>query len=308
MGKKIKLDKKYIKFIGNILVIISLLFLIRKFNSLNINIKEYLSKSNVVIALILSLIFSLLLSIQSLPWILLIRRICNIKLPFYDGNKTYCKSSLLKYIPGNIFQYVGRSSLIYQFENITYSCMLSSIIIETLCVIASAFVVSLVFSWSNVIEYFYNHVYLIYVIILPLLITFSLSIILRNKIKLITKKLKLTLNKGLLYDVFLSVLYFSFILIIQGGMLTIIINQLNNTPLFNNLIIILGTYSFSWVIGYITPGVSGGIGVREALLCLFLRTQYPESIILVSVIIYRILNIIGDLGAYLLSSKIGKNL
>lgn len=301
-----KVNMKYTKLIGNILVVIALIFLIRKFYTLDINISDYYSKNNVIIAFILFILFSFLLSVQSLPWIKIVRRICDIKLSFYNGNKVYCKSSLYKYIPGNIFQYVGRSSLVFQFDGINYSSVLGSIIIETLCVITSSIIVSLVFCWNTVINYLSDNVELLLIIVISLIAILTLSIILRHKIQSIIRKNKVIINKGLILDIIFSIFYFSLILFIQGGMLAIIINQLNGTSLINNILLIIGTYSLSWVIGYITPGASGGIGVREALLCLFLGNYFSEPIILVSVIMYRILNILSDLVAYLLSYLLGK--
>lgn len=304
-GAKMNNDKKsktkYLKLIGNVLVIIALIFLVRKFYLLDIDISNYYSKNNVFIALILFLIFSILLSLQSLPWVKIVRRICGIKLPFLDGNIVYCKSSLYKYIPGNVFQYIGRGSIVYQFKGINYSSVISSIIIETMCVVISSIIVSLIFCWNTVIDYLLKRINLLIVILAFIILIILLLIIFRYRIIQIIQKHKIIINSGLIIDIIFSILYFSFILFIQGIMLTVIINQIDDTVLFKNMLTVIGIYSFSWLVGYLTPGASGGIGVRETLLCLVLGHYYPESIILISVVIFRILNIVSDLGAYLIS-------
>lgn len=63
--------------------------------------------------------------------------------------------------------------------------------------------------------------------------------------------------------------------------------------------VIIGQYALSWLIGYITVGSPGGIGIREAMMCVILSGLVQENIILASVISYRLINIIGEIIAFI---------
>lgn len=64
-----------------------------------------------------------------------------------------------------------------------------------------------------------------------------------------------------------------------------------------NFLVIAGAFLLSWIIGFILPGVPGGIGVREAAIAMLLYSNGAvcEEIILSGIVTYRIVNIIGDL-------------
>jgi len=61
---------------------------------------------------------------------------------------------------------------------------------------------------------------------------------------------------------------------------------------------VAGTVSAAWFIGYVTPGASGGIGVRDALLLLAIDGYVAGSLAALVVVAYRILTVLGDLGFF----------
>ena len=70
-------------------------------------------------------------------------------------------------------------------------------------------------------------------------------------------------------------------------------------------------YIISWLIGFITPGASGGLGVREGtfiLIASYLKIDIAPDVIIFSVLLVRLVNVIADIILYLstfaLSSKI----
>lgn len=62
----------------------------------------------------------------------------------------------------------------------------------------------------------------------------------------------------------------------------------------------LGTYLFSWVIGFITPGAPGGIGVREAVMVLTCSTFLDTNTIMLYAVTMRIISTFGDVLAFFL--------
>lgn len=59
-------------------------------------------------------------------------------------------------------------------------------------------------------------------------------------------------------------------------------------------------YVFGWLVGLITPGAPAGIGVREAVLSWLLQDQVPVDILIVTVVLTRIVSILGDIFFFLL--------
>ena len=79
--------------------------------------------------------------------------------------------------------------------------------------------------------------------------------------------------------------------------------------IFSNIYIplLLGSYIFSWLLGYITPGSPGGLGVREVTMISML-SQTPVGLdeITISMALTRAINILGDLVAFLVALGIYK--
>lgn len=67
---------------------------------------------------------------------------------------------------------------------------------------------------------------------------------------------------------------------------------------------LIGIYLLAWLVGFIMPGVPGGIGIKESILILLLNGLLPRDIILVSVIIHRCLNIIAEVLAFVIMKVI----
>jgi uncharacterized membrane protein YbhN (UPF0104 family) len=83
-------------------------------------------------------------------------------------------------------------------------------------------------------------------------------------------------------------------------------------PLDSDLIIkVIGIFVISWVIGFLALGAPGGLGVREAILIMFLGNSLNQEILTVSAIVHRVVCILGDLAAYgmaLIYAKVNKDI
>ena len=63
---------------------------------------------------------------------------------------------------------------------------------------------------------------------------------------------------------------------------------------------VTSTYVIAWVLGYIVPGASGGIGIREMALLLLLGPLLGDGLVLSLAMIHRLITIIGDFLGYLI--------
>ena len=62
----------------------------------------------------------------------------------------------------------------------------------------------------------------------------------------------------------------------------------------------LGTYLFSWIVGFITPGAPGGIGIREAVMIMMCGSFLDMNTIMLYAVTLRIISTFGDIAAFLI--------
>ena len=70
----------------------------------------------------------------------------------------------------------------------------------------------------------------------------------------------------------------------------------------------MSSYPVSWLAGYVIPGASAGIGVREAAIMLMLSTAVlPQEATLIAILM-RVVTLLGDLLFYLLAKTVESGL
>ena len=57
---------------------------------------------------------------------------------------------------------------------------------------------------------------------------------------------------------------------------------------------LLGAFSFAWLLGLVVPGAPGGIGVFEATAIALLQSQLPPAIVLSAVALYRLVSTLAE--------------
>lgn len=64
--------------------------------------------------------------------------------------------------------------------------------------------------------------------------------------------------------------------------------QLGQIPL------LLGAFSFAWLLGFVIPGAPGGLGVFEATAIALLQSHFPSALIISATVLYRLVSIIAE--------------
>lgn len=295
------MKKIYLKYIGNILTILAIIFLINRIIKLDVDYKNIFNIKNSIILFNLSLLYSLHILMCCLPWKLSIEIVTNKKIDFYEVSEVFTKANLMKYIPGNVFQYVGRNDIAIKKE-ISHIKIVISTILDILMNIIGMGIISIIF-YRRGIEIWVNYLNIPIIKILIVFITgvFIILVIFRVKIYNIIDKIKPNLSARKIKLCFYSILYYIASGIYTGIFYLIILKVVVDMDFsFKEAITILGAYSLSWIIGFIMPGAPGGIGVREVAITVFLSNIVNIDQILLGIIIYRFITIIGDfLGLFL---------
>lgn len=224
----------------------------------------------------------------------------------------YLKANIGKYLPTNLFHFAGRHILI---NNLGYENkkILASNVIEFFILIAISFILLLTGLLGGFItipqaaldKILKNRILLALIIIIPCIVLVILLIKFKIK-KLISRAASLLsgLHPG---TVLLLMLSYSVFFITTGTMLYIILSYFSGKPFsLKDFLYSIFSFSVCWQIGFISPGVPGGIGIREALLLLFFKGLYGETIAFYSGIVLRLITISGDVIAFLYAFLLNK--
>lgn len=74
----------------------------------------------------------------------------------------------------------------------------------------------------------------------------------------------------------------------------IVIFIFNQSLDFMNFVNLVGAQIIANVIGFLTPGAPGGIGIRETVMTIIGGSFWDSDIILMSMVVYRMINVVAD--------------
>lgn len=305
MDKIFKNRRKIVKVLGNFLVVIAIIFLVKKYLGLEIDIRKYVDGRLIIRLVPTVLLFTVLISLQFIPWACILKSLTSSAMPMVLSYKVFQRANIMKYIPGNIFQYIGRGEILSEDEGLNVTIIAASLLIENGTLVTGSLLLGLCGIREYLFSFFWEYKSLFLCVLFCCAVLILILIIFRHKLLDWAKTKEIIVSKGLLGTAIMAVCFYFISLLLQALLQVYIIYQLANVFSFEMLFLVGGVFSVSWLIGYITPGASGGIGVREALFCLMLEKYVTSDIVLVSAIIFRVINIIADIIAFSVSVVIG---
>src|SRR5690606_37352746 len=69
-----------------------------------------------------------------------------------------------------------------------------------------------------------------------------------------------------------------------------------------SLALLIGAFASSWILGFLAPGAPAGLGVREAVLSVWLGGTFSAPVVVAIIILLRIATTLGDLFSLLWGS------
>lgn len=182
-------------------------------------------------------------------------------------------NQLAKYIPGGVWQFVGRAGS-YSAKGLSVTAISRAMILENLWLVGS----SIMFGISNVL--LYRSQYLLASIGISLLWSGALILLFR------IFSVKFSLKK-IVYLFFLQVIVWTFL----GLALWSLIPVEDASLLF----LIPGAFSLSWGVGFLAFFAPGGIGIREAVFAFILASSIDPNLALFFAGVNRVIWIIVEL-------------
>ena len=272
--------KKPLMIIGKTLSVFGLIYVLYTlYNEFTLDeyIDSLLDIKGAIFSIFIFNVFIYILGVYA--WYLILSNYSKLKFNYLTAFYYYAKTDIAKYLPGNVFHLLGRQMLATKLKlkqnEMIHTTFLYSFLITVATIIIIAFLSFLSFIHPSTINLLILLTLLVFLIFTYRLYpTFRLQI----KIKALTV-------------LFIGYIFQSFIISI------LILKQLPSTS-FENLLLINIVYIFSTLIGFLTPGASGGLGVREGIfiaLIAYTNINITNEIAVFTILIIRFMNIITDL-------------
>ena len=301
--------KKALKIIGNIVMIAALAFVVKKLLDMDISLSQ-LSEGRVVCALLLCFVIQTVIIICSCyPWLVFTRSLSGRKIPYSAAMPVYTQSNLYKYLPGNVFQYVGRNQLAADMEISHVDVACATVLDVLFCVFWTA-VISVIMLGGRIAELLpkYGRNLLIVGavgIVLVILLILAVRMKFRDKFKAYISRYSKAFAKEnrpmLLRGAFYYLLQNAVSAAMYMGCLALIVPQADT----GELTALTGAFLFAWIIGFVTPGAPGGIGIREGVMLFVCGDSYADRIVLF-VLVMRIGSVFADVAAFIIGKIYAK--
>ncbi len=295
--------KKWIKIAGNILTALALVLVVYRLASIEIDYSIIFRWDHLCWVAFLALLYGVHIASIPYSWQIILHIVTGKKLPFLSIQYTFCRSNLLKYLPGNVFQYVGRNEIAVQYDLPHKEVALSTLldvaanILGVLAVAVLCYAAGLQTGLESVLGRV-SPAWLgaaAVAVLLVCVIAYKLRAFLLEKLRI------LFIGANLARYAF-CIAYYAFFALYTGAIYLAVLTQILNVPLNGRLLfIVIGAYQLSWLLGFIMPGAPGGVGIRETVIVVLLAQYVPQDPVLLAIVMYRIINIVGDFIALLLN-------
>lgn len=279
--------KRYLPLLGTLLVCLSFVFIYFKISEHFevLSNKNLISNFNFKLILIASTVYAFICYLLAIAWCKLIQN----EERFFSTQlliSIFGKSQIAKYLPGNVFHFIGRQVLSrdYGFSHgALFRSSFWEIGLHFLAAVLTGLLL-LIASTASILNFFLVVTYLALLLIgIPLL----------NK--LIEKNRLQALGIYSLFHV-------------SSGFIFVIILIINSDAVINTqvLLITMGAYIIAWLAGFVTLGAPGGIGIREIVLFFLLSPWVDHSTILITLAMSRIVTIVGDILFFIFALYLGR--
>lgn len=210
---------------------------------------------------------------------------------------TYLQTNLAKYLPGNVWHFVGRVRALQQ-QQLPLATAVVGVVLEPLLMAAAAlgFVIAggTQWGWPQAVA-----LVVILIIIHPRLLNPIVTRLGRAKLKGQPALGPMTDWQGdaLRHYPLRSLVGEMGFVLLRGAGFAITLLTLASLD-WQELPPLLGNFSLAWLLGLVVPGAPGGLGVFEAMLLALLTPEFSVAVVLGSVALYRLIGTLAEvLGA-----------
>ena len=295
--------KKYVKIAGNVIMVAALAFVVKKLLDMDISPSQFRS-GKVIAALVTGcLIQTVIIICSSIPWLLFTRSLSGVKIPFTAAMPVYTRSNIYKYLPGNVFQYVGRNQLAADMH-ISHVDVACATLLDILFSVAWAGIFSVILLGARIadlLEKYGKNLILVgaAALLLAALLLIAVRMKFRDKFREYLSRYSKAFDKGRRGQLFGGISYYFANNTVSAAMYFACIALIVPEADLSEQIALTGAFMFAWIVGFVTPGAPGGIGIREGVMIFVSGEQYSDRIILF-VLVMRISSVLADVSAFVI--------
>ncbi len=214
--------------------------------------------------------------------------------------QVYLKTNIAKYLPGNVWHYYGRI-VAAKNANVSAGAATLSVLLEPLLMATAALIVIVLFgsqlAAANTTVIVRILQLLALVVVLCAVHPRFLNPVIRLLSRLKAKKTEISTKSYISLGIkryplrpllgelgFLGLRSIGFILTIFA----LGVVKWNQIPL------LLGAFSFAWLLGLVVPGAPGGLGIFEATAIALLQSHFPAALVISAIALYRLISIVSE--------------
>ena len=306
--------KKIVSYFGTLLMVVSMIFVAQRLRNTaggEGGIDFGLLTSPWVIAglLLVATTEGLGILAAGLNFRALVRNVSGVVVNRVLAVKVYTESNVYKYIPGGVMYVAGRNRLAVEVDELSHGKVVMATVIEGVCMVIGVIVVAAVFAYrhaADLINYLGLVPILMLIVGLVLIIAAPIVYFMRHRIGGVIKKLT-TNMETISWPVIAKRQGFSIILMFLYSVTFLMTLMLMGQEMNVSLgFAIIGLYLLAWLAGFLTPGAPSGLGIREAVMVMFLTGFVDDGILVAAMVMHRVLTVIGDVFAFFVAWAISK--
>jgi hypothetical protein len=304
MKNKITLNN-LLKYVGSIIMIIAVVMIIKKLLIYKVDYSIIFAGGNIMLFGGIILIYCLLVIFGGIPWQNLLNVLYDTDIKYKEIVFIIVKSNILKYVPGNILQYVGRNELAIQ-KNMKHSQVAFATVLDLGWYVFSTLLISIIVAKDELLLWIGNQggiksSQIIFTVSVFMMCAILIYCFYRKKKDAFHEILNRLLSIKFLGILLINLIFYAGMGIANSLMymkaFSIISGQEIATDVFATCI---GAVLIATIIGFITPGAPGGIGIREAVSLFLLKNVFDEAVVVSGIVIMRVLAIFGDIISFLI--------
>ena len=292
-----KVSKKAISALGTFLMLISFVFIIQRIIQYDIDLSFspliWVGLLLVALAIGCGLIFAAF----NFRWLL--GNLSGLYLEPRFTIKIYCISNLYKYLPGSVMYVIGRNRLALDIDSLTHVKVAGATILEGLFIALAATVIAGLFIY-NYFVYFVSQIgSIIWLVISLLSLILAIGVIFFRKALIAGLRAFKEGTMGFSFRAGTRLMASCLlIMLVLSSSFAVLLMMLGQPVAWYQITTVMGLYVLSWLVGFMTPGAPGGLGVREAVMLMIMGGIMDEGLLLYAIVIHRVLTIAGDVIAY----------
>jgi glycosyltransferase 2 family protein len=289
------MKNKALKTIGNILSVLGLVFIVYKMVTLDVDYSVLVELKVLLVVLACGVLMGAPVFINAVSYRNFLRLVGGKDIPYSQIQDLYATANIAKYLPGNVMHYANRNIIGTRY-GISNKKILAATVLEIGMKIVTAAILIMLMAYDylrSAIAEGYNQ-YLVWVVatIGILMVGLLVFIYYKFKTEVDSKRFLLDVSAVFLQN---AVIYFINILCF-GLIASVIVSDFS--LVWHNFFIISGIHLTAWLVGYLTPGAPGGIGVKEAVMVFLMGSLMGKSDILLVAVLLRLASILGDVLAF----------